>query len=1185
MLSNKDKTNTNFNDDKVNESQYNESFDISGLSEFDNQIERDNKPFISNKNISEKSNNESGNLSGDENDYSYDFEDQDALKEETINTKPEYKEEISTKEEPIHNVETVPINTAPAPRSSIDAIRDRWFNQNIANVITSVKLESNEIDKQNNETDDHIKKDDEEIIKPESKDSSDTHSDAKLEFDYKEEKWSNEEKETKFNDNFAYAKNEDEFNDDAKIVNNEAKHDKVISFDNFSTNEDFNETFEDNKRPNDVSALVRFDNNSIDNTADYADYDEQDEAEIRNNDDDVENDHVDANNETFDVSQDDDKEVVNDESNIHDTLDQEKDFHNDSEEVEMEAVNDDYYNHIDDSDQSLKRQHYFNGYDAIPPPSDNEFASKFTVFYDPNAKDPQVLNKNNKNIEPETIKANVEVVLDNKPKVKNGNIENISAVEIDPAFYGYDSKLRYIGNNTNSKTQNKTKTVLMDDEPEIVIIPNKPSNETKNKHPNWPIEIPAVPPTIDELKSHLTILRSTQRKAKKAETVDQSSAVNNKNDISINKQKSIIGKEKLAKVNLKLSKLQSSNLLPKPKFEEPSKVNNALSPKRSSHQTNTQLTPTSKSRRQSALKDPESIRSPENTQRLNKKMNDLENQMKALKKPNNELQIQLSKKKMFQSKNDSLNNTFDDDIYDNTAAEIINNVVSESSQLTKRELMLNEREKMLKIQTNLFEMAKKDHFDQIRLSQEFNSHSNRSNQNGNHNFSDNVKPEESINKKSIKSLEFPSEVQNDVDDHIIVNFNNKANNYNKLKVNETCRDVVDPMRISKQELEWKVREQKLITEIDSLKSKIIAIQNFESENPINHKQNNEIIVHETANIINENANPNKTDYQSNTANSKPKNWEETPIVVNKVKPADIKYIKKEYKPENLSGKTVTIPIEEYDDMMKDLNMFEVMIHGFQVENERLVAAAKQKEIDNNFKFSKFYDKQEALNIELNNYRNMLGIIPSDNDRVNTENKTLYASNVGNEEDDNQIDIMNKFGNIGISLRRSSQLLQKELDYDSTIRNLKDKFFEEKKEYVSNIKEMQLTIEKLRKENKDLASSLTNMPFNNNNLLLLENEKFNLEKKKLTEEVLLLRNKLQWFAENQELIDDANSEKIELKKTINELKSQLKNKHQLLQYEDNNDLENSLISTMNKTNNKSIRRDPADIKKIKYYYYL
>jgi hypothetical protein len=136
-----------------------------------------------------------------------------------------------------------------------------------------------------------------------------------------------------------------------------------------------------------------------------------------------------------------------------------------------------------------------------------------------------------------------------------------------------------------------------------------------------------------------------------------------------------------------------------------------------------------------------------------------------------------------------------------------------------------------------------------------------------------------------------------------------------------------------------------------------------------------------------------------------------------------------------------------------------------------------------------------------------------------------------------------------------------------------------------------------------------------------------EQKRLNTEISDLRAKLRWYAENQELLEKGDSERFELKKTVRVLKAELRRAKlsggtgdiddQLIQDVDINDgLDDSNLdiakhreigkfSRINKkntspssnvsfnsfnSNNKIVsgggyKRDPADIKKIKYQTFL
>ncbi len=92
----------------------------------------------------------------------------------------------------------------------------------------------------------------------------------------------------------------------------------------------------------------------------------------------------------------------------------------------------------------------------------------------------------------------------------------------------------------------------------------------------------------------------------------------------------------------------------------------------------------------------------------------------------------------------------------------------------------------------------------------------------------------------------------------------------------------------------------------------------------------------------------------------------------------------------------------------------------------------------------FFDQQEELNRTVNALRNEKGL-----------------SNV--------------ISSTGAQVRKSAELLRSELDKSSELLHLKDKIIEIQSEASVREKEMQNTINKLRVDNKQLASQVGNIP--------------------------------------------------------------------------------------------------------------
>ena len=201
--------------------------------------------------------------------------------------------------------------------------------------------------------------------------------------------------------------------------------------------------------------------------------------------------------------------------------------------------------------------------------------------------------------------------------------------------------------------------------------------------------------------------------------------------------------------------------------------------------------------------------------------------------------------------------------------------------------------------------------------------------------------------------------------------------------------------------------------------------------------------------------------------------------------------------------TVTISKAEHDKMLHDLAEQEVLITGFQKENERLMQALKQREAEETSRKAHFYDKQESLNKELLRLRNAETGAPA--------------------------------------VRRSAEALRQELDADATIRALKERLAMAEAGAGQREKDLQLTIDKLRKENRELAATSARVPSKVFGGADEDHDALAVEVRRLEGEVTTLRSKLAWYAENQSLLEGLEKDKAEAQAAAAALKRELRRK--------------------------------------------
>lgn len=254
-------------------------------------------------------------------------------------------------------------------------------------------------------------------------------------------------------------------------------------------------------------------------------------------------------------------------------------------------------------------------------------------------------------------------------------------------------------------------------------------------------------------------------------------------------------------------------------------------------------------------------------------------------------------------------------------------------------------------------------------------------------------------------------------------------------------------------------------------------------------------------------------------------------------------------------------------LQREIESQENLISGLQRENERLYAIEKEKEALQRSIKANFFDQHEALNKELNRLRNLVG-----------------------ETDGGGENIQSSY-NIGSRLRN-------ELDTDATIRALRERVAVAESTAGIREKELQQTIEKLRVENRELIERSKSI--RNQVMAELSAQQENLvhEKKVAMDELKELREKLIWYAENQELLEQIESEKQDLSGKLANIKSCLRTKYNFSLATINQMMLTTSSATDGPTDNAILndtslldhdtslghmnkrRRSPADIKRIK-----
>jgi hypothetical protein len=275
---------------------------------------------------------------------------------------------------------------------------------------------------------------------------------------------------------------------------------------------------------------------------------------------------------------------------------------------------------------------------------------------------------------------------------------------------------------------------------------------------------------------------------------------------------------------------------------------------------------------------------------------------------------------------------------------------------------------------------------------------------------------------------------------------------------------------------------------------------------------------------------------------------------------------------------ISISRLEYEKLIKDLSMQELIIDGFQKENEILTNKIKDREYEEKSRTAVFFDKQEVLNKEINRLRNLHGEggITYSNPRIirttTIDSKDLTAS----------------IKNLGLA-----EVLRNELDLDSMIRNLQERVIFAESGMGAREKELKIELEKVINENRELVTAMA----------ILSNDK---DINKLRKEINFLSgelgkrdSKIDWYVSNQSLIDEIEQDKKSYMFLLQEL-SQEMNRNGVISQQRFNEIMTitSLTCNLNKDRSKisssessSIspkfsgnKRSLADIKRIKYVYF-
>ena len=235
---------------------------------------------------------------------------------------------------------------------------------------------------------------------------------------------------------------------------------------------------------------------------------------------------------------------------------------------------------------------------------------------------------------------------------------------------------------------------------------------------------------------------------------------------------------------------------------------------------------------------------------------------------------------------------------------------------------------------------------------------------------------------------------------------------------------------------------------------------------------------------------------------------------------------------------ISVSRREYESLVCDHAAQERLLDAFQKENDRLARLAKERESEQQLRSAVFYDQREGLNKELNRLKNAnraAGGSQAATEAAHPPPPPLPTANMNINIDEVPIP----------TSKKTSEALRMELQMDSTIRALKEQLAEAQGGLGDRERDLQVVIEKLRKENGELAAATTaaNAALANHRMSAQENDYLQLQTENRTyvDEISHLKRKLAWFAQNQKLLDASDEESRASRAAVTALRRELLSK--------------------------------------------
>lgn len=221
------------------------------------------------------------------------------------------------------------------------------------------------------------------------------------------------------------------------------------------------------------------------------------------------------------------------------------------------------------------------------------------------------------------------------------------------------------------------------------------------------------------------------------------------------------------------------------------------------------------------------------------------------------------------------------------------------------------------------------------------------------------------------------------------------------------------------------------------------------------------------------------------------------------------------------GETVSVNKAEYEKLINDHAAQERLLDSFQKENDRLAKFAREKETEQQLRSAVFFDQREELNKEVNRLKNV-----------------TRASGTSHPTTTVPVQNMN-FDDVPVpTSRKTAETLRMELQMDATIRALKEQLADAESGRSERERDLQVTIEKLRRDNRELAAKAANVTLQqitpqDSDFLQLQTEN-----RVFAEKVATQQHRLEWYAQNQKLLDIADDEVQQSRQAVATLKREL-----------------------------------------------